>query len=57
MRGYIREFLRVLRPAGVAFFNVPERFEAGEELPPEARRASLALSGGFPRSCRARSLS
>jgi SAM-dependent methyltransferase len=48
MQGYIREFLRVLRPAGVAFFNVPERFEAGEELPPEARRASLALSEGIP---------
>ena len=48
MRGYIREFLRVLRPAGVAFFNIPERFEVGAELPPEAWRASLALIGRIP---------
>ena len=41
MRGYLREFLRVLRPGGVAFFNVPERLVLAEELPPEAWRASL----------------
>ena len=48
MRSYIREFLRVLRPAGVAFFNIPERFEVGAELQPEAWRASLALIGRIP---------
>lgn len=48
MRGYMREFLRVLRPAGVAFFNIPERFELADELPPEAWRASLALIGSIP---------
>ena len=49
MRGYMREFVRVLRPGGVAFFNVPERFVSrGEPLPPEAWRASLTLIGTIP---------
>ena len=48
MVGYMREFLRVLRPGGVAFFNVPESFKRGEELPPQAWRAELALIGDLP---------
>ena len=40
MRGYMREFVRVLRPHGVAFFNVLERFVPAGALPPEAWRAS-----------------
>ena len=48
MRGYMREFMRVLRPRGVAFFNVPERFLLDEPLPPEAWRASLTLVGAIP---------
>ena len=47
MRGYMREFVRVLRPGGVAFFNVPDRF-ALEALPPEGWRASLTLVGPIP---------
>ncbi len=48
MRCYMREFMRVLRPRGVAFFNVPERFLLDEPLPPEAWRASLTLIGTIP---------
>jgi 2-polyprenyl-3-methyl-5-hydroxy-6-metoxy-1,4-benzoquinol methylase len=47
MRGYLREFVRVLRPGGVAFFNIPDRFGL-EALPPEAWRASLTLVGTIP---------
>ena len=45
MRGYMREFLRVLCPGGLAVFDVPEGFVLDEELPPEAWRASLSLVG------------
>ena len=48
MRGYMREFVRVLRPRGVAFFSVPERFLRDEPLPPEACRAALTLIGAVP---------
>ena len=48
MRGYMREFVRVLRPGGVAVFNVPESFVVAEPLPPEAWRASLTLIGTIP---------
>jgi SAM-dependent methyltransferase len=48
MRGYMREFVRLLRPRGVAFFSVPERFLLDEPLPPEAWRASLTLIGTVP---------
>ncbi len=50
MRGYIREFVRVLRPGGVAVFNVPESFVIPDvaTLPPEAWRASLTLIGTVP---------
>ena len=49
MQGYLREFVRVLRPGGVAFFNVPERlFVFDDALPPEAWRASLTLIGTIP---------
>jgi SAM-dependent methyltransferase len=48
MRGYLREFLRVLRPGGVAFFDVPDGINLDEELPPQAWRASLTLMGTIP---------
>ena len=48
MRGYMREFVRVLRPGGVAVFNVPERVLLDEALPAEAWRASLTLIGTIP---------
>jgi SAM-dependent methyltransferase len=48
MVGYMREFLRVLRPGGVAFFNVPESFTRGEELPAQAWRADLTLIDDLP---------
>ena len=48
MRRYITEFVRLLRPAGVAFFSVPEWFLAGDELPTQASRATLTLIGSVP---------
>ena len=50
MRGYMREFVRVLRPGGVAVFNVPESFwhSQAEVLASEAWRASLTLVGTLP---------
>ena len=50
MRGYMREFVRVLRPGGVAVFNLPESFPVteAEALAPEAWRASLTLDGAIP---------
>lgn len=46
-RGYIAEFLRVLRPGGVAVFQVPSHFDetrAGRRrLPDSALRADLAI--------------
>ncbi len=48
MRGYMGEFVRVLRPGGVAVFNVPVCVVLDEALPPEACRASLALIGRVP---------
>jgi SAM-dependent methyltransferase len=47
--GYLREFLRVLRPGGVAFFSIPERRVLADELPVEASRASLTLVSPTPR--------
>jgi 2-polyprenyl-3-methyl-5-hydroxy-6-metoxy-1,4-benzoquinol methylase len=40
---YLREFIRVLRPGGIAFFNVPVSFRLGDELAPEVKRAALTL--------------
>jgi len=48
MRGCMREFVRVLRPGGVAIFNIPEALVFVEALPPEAWRASLSLIGTIP---------
>jgi SAM-dependent methyltransferase len=48
MQGYLREFLRVLSPSGLAFFNIPQGIVLDEELPPEAWRASLTLVGTIP---------
>ncbi len=48
MRGYLREFVRLLRPSGVAFFSIPEWYLAGEELPAAASRAVLTLIGTVP---------
>jgi SAM-dependent methyltransferase len=48
MRGYLREFVRVLRPNGIAYFNVPERTVLPEPVPRDAWRAELALAGPAP---------
>ncbi|HET9103443.1 MAG TPA: methyltransferase domain-containing protein [Solirubrobacteraceae bacterium] len=48
MRGYLREVVRVLKPDGVAYFNLPDRVRLGTEIPPHARRARLQLSGELP---------
>ena len=48
MRGYLREFVRVLRPGGLAYFQIPERFVSAERLHPEAWRASSTLVGTIP---------
>lgn len=48
MRGYMREFVRLLEPTGVALFSVPEWHLAGEQLPQEGWRASLTLIGSVP---------
>jgi SAM-dependent methyltransferase len=45
--GYLREFVRVLRPGGVAFFNLPERFVCAQKLPREAVRARLTMTGSL----------
>jgi SAM-dependent methyltransferase len=48
MRGYLREFIRVLHPEGVAYFNIPERIALGAAaLPSTGWRASLALTESF----------
>jgi SAM-dependent methyltransferase len=49
MRGYLGEFVRLLRPRGVCYFNIPEPSVTGEPLPPEAWRAGLELRGAMPR--------
>ncbi len=48
MTGYLGEFVRVLRPGGVAYFNVPERAVLGDPLPPEAWVASVSLNAELP---------
>ena len=48
MRGYLREFLRVLRPGGVAYFNIPEPFVYDRALPAEAWQASVSLASPAP---------
>lgn len=48
IRGYLREFVRVLRPGGVAYFNLPERVVLGEPLSAQAWRATLRLNGELP---------
>jgi SAM-dependent methyltransferase len=41
MKGYVAELVRVLRPDGIAYFNVPDSFQLGTELPRAAARASI----------------
>ena len=48
MTEYLAEFVRVLRPGGVAYFNVPERAVLGDPLPPEAWVASVSLNAELP---------
>jgi ubiquinone/menaquinone biosynthesis C-methylase UbiE len=43
---YIREFLRVLKPNGVAVFQVPSEFRNGTPLDPRAHRAEVSLPPG-----------
>ena len=44
--GYIGEFMRVLRPGGVAVINLPDRFVPAEELPREGWRATVTTPQG-----------
>ena len=48
MKTYLREFIRILRPGGVAYFNVPEQHVIGTKLPPVALRAAITLLGDIP---------
>jgi len=41
MRGYVAELVRVLRPGGVAYFNVPDHLVLGTDLPRDAARAFI----------------
>jgi SAM-dependent methyltransferase len=41
MRGYVAELVRVLRPGGVAYFNVPDHLVLGTDLPRDAARAAI----------------
>lgn len=46
---YVREFVRVLRPGGVALFQVPEAaVDAVDPLPASAWRAELSVDGDAP---------
>jgi SAM-dependent methyltransferase len=45
MKGYVAEFVRVLRPQGVAFFNIPAGLVVGSDLPTAAVRASVECRG------------
>lgn len=48
---YLAEFIRVLRPGGVAVFQLPSRMQTvPEPLPAGAFRSSVTLSGDAPRS-------
>lgn len=49
MRDYLREFMRVLRPGGVAFISLPERVVPARELPREGGQATLTALGSMPR--------
>jgi len=43
--GYVREFMRILRPGGIAFFNVPSAHLTGPELPnPSAVGMPIAVA-------------
>src|SRR6266480_483073 len=48
---YVQEFIRLLRPGGVALFQLPARrlVDVPTPLPPEARRAAFAVDGPPPR--------
>lgn len=48
MKNYLREFVRVLRVGGIAYFNIPDRYLPGTDLEIGALRASLALAGSLP---------
>ncbi|HEX3689363.1 MAG TPA: methyltransferase domain-containing protein [Solirubrobacteraceae bacterium] len=41
MRGYVAELLRVLRPGGIAYFNVPDHVVVGTDLPRDALQAEI----------------
>lgn len=44
---YLREIVRVLRPGGVAYFNLPERVVC-DPLPADAWKMSVQLAAGLP---------
>lgn len=41
---YLREFLRVLKPRGVAFFQLPSHLQVPAELPPDGMKAQMTVS-------------
>jgi SAM-dependent methyltransferase len=45
--GYIREFMRVLAPNGIAVFQVPSQFRGPTRLPAGAHHAELRFQSGF----------
>jgi SAM-dependent methyltransferase len=47
MRGYLHEFVRVLRRGGIAYFNVPSGYVLGSELPDEAAQARIEARSSF----------
>lgn len=48
MRGYVSEFLRVLRSDGIAYFNIPERIVVPDALPDPALQAEISVAGALP---------
>jgi SAM-dependent methyltransferase len=52
-RGYVAEFIRVLRPGGVAVFQMPTARRSAAELPPSAFRGRVAPASRSPLRLRA----
>jgi SAM-dependent methyltransferase len=55
-RGYVSEFIRVLRSDGVAVFQMPATRRSSPELPASAFRGRVAIASGLPRAMRARTM-
>ncbi|HEY6680744.1 MAG TPA: methyltransferase domain-containing protein [Actinomycetota bacterium] len=55
-RGYVSEFIRVLRSDGVAVFQIPAARRSAPELPASAFRGRVAIASGVPSAMRAGSV-